>query len=65
MNQLLGIGDIGEFVGLNPDQGYWYSSKGKLPPADQEVGKRRFWYPFTIADWARKNRVGKYKFEGF
>ena len=62
MNQLLGIGDIGEFVGLNPDQGYWYSSKDKLPPADMMVGKRRFWEPGTIRDWARESRIGKYKY---
>ena len=62
MNELLGIGDIGEFVGLNPDQGYHYSHKGRLPDPDVVVGKRNFWFPFTIADWAREHRIGKYKF---
>ena len=62
MNQLLGIADIGAFVGLNPDQGYWYSSNGKLPPADMEIGKRRFWEESTIRDWAREHQVGKYKY---
>ena len=62
MNQLLGIADIGEFLGLNPDQGYWYSSKGRLPPPDMEQGKRRFWEASTIRDWAREQKVGKYKY---
>lgn len=62
MNQLLGIGDIGEFVGLHPDTGYRYSSEKKLPPPDMEIGKRRLWEPATIRAWARENRVGKWKF---
>ena len=62
MNQMLGIGDIGEFVGLHKDTGYHYSTNGRLPPADMEVGKRRFWEPATIRDWAREHRIGKYKF---
>ena len=62
MNQLLGIGDIGEFVGLHEDTGYRYSSEGRLPPADMEVGKRRLWEASTIRAWAREHQVGKYKF---
>ena len=62
MNELLGIGDIGAFVGLNPGQGYHYSSKGKLPEPDITQGKRSFWFGSTIEEWARENRVGKFKF---
>ena len=62
MNQLLGIKQIGEFLGLNPDHGYWLSSNDRLPRADMEVGKRRFWEASTIRDWARDQKVGKYKY---
>ena len=62
MNQLLGLADIGEFLGLHPNTGYQYSSKMKLPPADMLHGKRRLWEASTIREWARENRVGKFKF---
>ena len=62
MNQLLGIADIGEFLGLNQSHGYWLSWKGRLPRADMEVGKRKFWEASTIRDWAREQKVGKYKY---
>lgn len=62
MNDLLGIGDIGGFVGLNPQTGYNYSSKGKLPEPDVTQGKRSFWFPETIIVWARQQKVGKYKY---
>ena len=62
MNELLGLADIGEFLGLNPDQGYHYSHKKKLPEPDITQGKRGFWFPETIIGWARDNKVGKYKY---
>ena len=62
MNELLGIKQIGAFVGLNDHAGYWYSSQGRLPEPDMTNGTRRFWFTFTIAEWAKENAVGKYKF---
>ena len=60
---MLNVEEVADLVGLKRQTVYVYRYRGTLPAADEMRGDRPFWLESTIVDWARGNKVGRFKYE--
>ena len=56
-DDLLGVGELADRIGLKRTTVYVMSSRGQLPEPDQLVngGRTKLWKPETIDQWRKRN----------
>lgn len=56
MDRQMTIGDVAQFLGVKPQTVYSYHYRGMLPDPDGQVGRTKWWWYSTIAQWAGARR---------